>query len=135
MTTLEGGCLCANVRYRIEALDSDVADYCHCTQCRKASGAPVVAWIQVAPTRFALLSGAPLAYRSSLRAVRWFCPGCGGQVYMTDDEGRSVGVALGTLDEPALVRPTVHGWDSMRLPWLCLDDHLPRYPADPPYDL
>ena len=135
MAWLEGGCLCGAVRYRIDALDGDVADYCHCSQCRRASGAPVVAWIQVAPARFELLHGAPRFYRSSDKAGRWFCPDCGGQVYMTDDEGRSVGVTLGTLDDPAKVRPTVHGWDSMRLPWLCLDDALPRYPAEPPYDL
>ena len=132
---LEGGCLCGAVRYRVEALASDVADYCHCSQCRKASGAPVVAWIQVPPDRFAVTKGEARAFRSSARAQRWFCGECGGQVYMTDDEGRSVGVTLGSLDDPSAVKPTVHGWASAQISWLCLTDDLPRYEREPPYDL
>ncbi|HEY2660831.1 MAG TPA: GFA family protein [Caulobacteraceae bacterium] len=132
---LTGGCLCGAVRYAIEALDGDVADYCHCGQCRKASGAPVTAWIQVAPARFAVAAGQAKPFQSSDRATRWFCRDCGGQLYMTDDEGRSVGVTLGSLDQPASVTPTVHGWDSARVGWLCIADDLPRYDREPPYDL
>ena len=132
---LEGGCLCGSVRYAIEALDGDVVDYCHCGQCRKASGAPVTAWVQVAPARFAVTQGEPRGFRSSERGTRWFCPDCGSSLYMTDPEDRSVGVALGSLDEPARLRPTVHGWTGARLPWLDIADDLPRHDADPPYDL
>ncbi len=132
---LGGGCLCGAVRYQVEALDGDDADYCHCGQCRRASGAPVTAWIQVAPARFTITAGAAKPFRSSERATRWFCGDCGGQVYMTDTEGRSVGVTLGTLDDPSAVTPTVHGWVGDRVPWLCIDDDLPRYDREPPYDL
>ena len=132
---LEGGCLCGAVRYRATALDGDVADYCHCGQCRKASGAPVSAWIQVPPDRFTLTRGEPRAFHSSARGTRWFCGHCGGPLYMTDPENRSVGIALGSLDAPARVRPTVHGWFGARLPWLEIADGLPRFEADPPYDL
>ncbi|WP_456237657.1 GFA family protein, partial [Geminicoccus flavidas] len=47
MTRMEGGCLCGAVRYAIELEEDDLADYCHCRECRRASGAPVVAWVQV----------------------------------------------------------------------------------------
>ena len=132
---LTGGCLCGAVRYQVEALAGDVADYCHCGQCRKASGAPVTAWIQVAPARYAVTAGQAKAFRSSNRATRWFCGDCGSPLYMTDDEGRSVGVTLGTLDGPSAVTPTVHGWASAQVEWLDLTDDLPRYERDPPYDL
>ena len=132
---LLGGCLCGAVRFRAAALEGDVADYCHCSQCRKASGAPVSAWIQVAPDRFALTQGKPRGFRSSARGTRWFCPACGGPLYMTDPQNRSVGIALGSLDDPSVVRPTVHGWAGARLPWLEIADDLPRFAADPPYDL
>jgi hypothetical protein len=132
---LEGGCLCGAVRYRVEALEGDVVDYCHCGQCRKSSGAPVTAWIQVAPDRFAVTRGEPRGFRSSDRGTRWFCPECGGTLHMTDPQDRSVGVALGSLDDPGELRPTVHGWESARLPWLRIADDLPRYDFDPPYDL
>ena len=132
---LKGGCLCGTVRYSVRVLAGDVADYCHCSQCRKAGGAPVSAWVQVAPERFAVTQGAPRSFPSSSRGTRWFCQTCGGQLYMTDPENRSVGVALGSLDDPSSVRPTVHGWVSARVAWFDLTDHLPRYEGDPPYDL
>jgi hypothetical protein len=132
---LSGGCLCGAVRYRVEAGAGDVVDYCHCGQCRRGSGAPVTAWLQVAPPRFAVTAGVAKAFASSAAATRWFCADCGSQIYMTDRDEKSVGVTLGTLDDPQAVRPTVHGWDEARVGWLRLDDDLPRYPQTPPYDL
>jgi hypothetical protein len=132
---LTGGCLCGAIRYEILAEAVDVADYCHCAQCRKASGAPVVAWIQLPPSRFRVTQGAAKSFASSSHSTRWFCGGCGSPVYMTDDFGTSVGVTLGALDEPEAVRPNVHGWESARLAWFQTDDALPRYPESPPYDL
>ena len=35
---LKGSCLCGGVRYEIDAELQSVS-YCHCSQCRKASGA------------------------------------------------------------------------------------------------
>jgi hypothetical protein len=95
----------------------------------------VTAWLQVEPARFHVTAGAAKAYASSAAATRWFCPDCGGQIYMTDSDERSVGVTLGTLDEPEAIRPTVHGWTEAQVTWLKLEDGLPRYRQDPPYDL
>jgi hypothetical protein len=132
---LRGGCLCRAVRYEVTANGAEVVDYCHCGQCRKASGAPVSAWLQVAPAEFRVTAGAATAFASSADATRWFCGACGSPVYMTDAAGKSVGVTLGTLDGPNAVAPTVHGWVSAQVEWLRLDDGLPRYEAAPPYDL
>jgi len=132
---LRGGCLCGTVRYEVTAGGTEVVDYCHCGQCRKASGAPVSAWLQVAPARFAVTAGAATGFASSAGATRWFCGACGSPVYMTDAEGRSVGVTLGTLDEPASVSPTVHGWYDARVEWFEVADGLPRFSESPPYDL
>jgi len=132
---LSGGCLCGAVRYEAAPEAGDVADYCHCVQCRRAAGAPVVAWVQVAPDRFAVVQGAAKAFASSAAATRWFCGDCGSQLYMTDAAGVSVGITLGTLDTPAAVRPTVHGWESERLAWFAVADGLPRYEQAPPYDV
>jgi hypothetical protein len=132
---LGGGCLCKAVRYEVTADGAEVVDYCHCGQCRKASGAPVSAWLQVAPEKFRVVAGAATGFASSSAATRWFCGACGSPVYMTDAAGTSVGVTLGTLDEPDAVAPTVHGWDRARVEWLRLNDSLPRYAEAPPYDL
>jgi hypothetical protein len=131
---LTGGCLCGAVRFEMDARADDPADYCHCAQCRRASGAPVSAWLQVAPDRFRLTAGAPRGFSPSPRTTRWFCGDCGGKLHMTDVEGRSVGVVLGALDDPEVVQPIAHGWWSVRSPWFETVDHLPRYNEDPPYD-
>ncbi|WP_414708669.1 GFA family protein [Ramlibacter sp.] len=55
-STLEGGCLCATVRYRIRA-PFGRAFYCHCSRCRKASGSAFAANAAVASERFAFVSG------------------------------------------------------------------------------
>ena len=41
--TLEGGCQCGSVRYRISG-NPVMAALCHCTMCRRANAAPAVAW-------------------------------------------------------------------------------------------
>ncbi len=132
---LTGGCLCGANRYEFTCAGDEVADYCHCRQCRAASGAPVVAWVQVPPAAFRVTQGSAASFASSARATRWFCGTCGSQIYVTDSAGRSVGVTLGTLDNPAAVLPTVHGWEAERIPWFATADALPRYRHAPPYDL
>ena len=42
-----GGCLCGAIRYRITGAPVE-ALYCHCRMCRRAHGAPVVAWFETA---------------------------------------------------------------------------------------
>jgi hypothetical protein len=123
------------VRYRIETAAGDPADYCHCRQCRQATGAPVAAWVQVLPDRFERLAGAASGYASSADCTRWFCGRCGSPLYMTDESGRSVGVLLASLDSPETVRPSLHGWFGARIAWFDTADDLPRHVATPPYDL
>jgi hypothetical protein len=135
LKTLTGACLCGAIAYEIIHAPGDVADICHCVQCRRASGAASLPWVQVPPARFRLTRGTANAYASSPHATRWFCGDCGTPLYMTDDENRSVGITLGSLDQPERITPTVHGWLCERIAWEPLDETLPRYEKAPPYDL
>jgi hypothetical protein len=132
---LTGGCLCGAIRYEVLYEADAVVDYCHCRQCQLASGAPVIAWMQVPPAAFRVVRGSAAGYAWSPTAKRWFCAACGSPLYMTDADGRSVGVTLGSLDNPEAVPPTVHGWESERIGWFHVADELPRYEQAPPYDL
>ncbi len=133
--SLTGGCLCGAVAYRLDYEPGDVADMCFCRECRKASGAGALPWVQVPPSRFAVTHGVARGFASSPGATRWFCPDCGTPLYMTDAQGRSVGVPLGTLDKPEAIRPTTQGWVCERVSWQGLDEALPGYEKAPPYDL
>jgi len=76
MEVLRGGCFCGANRF--EAGDLYDAGYCHCSMCRRFSGAPAVAWANLRGRDFRLVRGAPRGFRSSEHWVRYFCPSCGG---------------------------------------------------------
>jgi hypothetical protein len=124
---VEGGCLCGAVRYRADGPLSD-SSYCHCRTCRRASGAPVVAWITVPRARFTITAGAPQHYRSSEQVVRSFCPRCGTALtYATDRAPGAIDVTTASLDEPERFAPEDHVWTSHAIGWLRIDDALPRH--------
>lgn len=129
-----GACLCNAVLYEISPSPNAVADYCHCRECQLASGAPVIAWLQVKPDAFRVTRGTASHFASSARATRWFCANCGTHLFMTDTANTSVGITLASLDSPAAIHPTVHGWESERIAWFDTKDELPRYSCSPPYD-
>jgi hypothetical protein len=123
----EGGCLCGNVRYRVEGPIEESA-YCHCRTCQQQSGAPVVAWFAVSPKHFALLKGTPKKFRASDRAAREFCGDCGTYLlFREDDETATLGVNTATLDEPDRVPPTFHIWHRSHIKWFDTADNLPRF--------
>ena len=77
MTTIyEGGCFCGAIRYRFSGEDIPCAD-CHCTMCRRTSGAPYVSWLVVPATAFAYTRGEPRTLKSSDDGTRYFCGDCG----------------------------------------------------------
>jgi hypothetical protein len=128
---LTGGCLCGAVRYRAAGIMG--AGYCHCRMCQKASGAPVVAWTSVPAEGFTILAGTPTAYRSSAKAFRHFCGTCGTPLtFRLAEDGREIDISLATLDHPEEIGPRYHIYTSSALPWLHLEDELPRYPEARP---
>ena len=125
----EGGCLCGAVRYRF-AGEPTASFYCHCRMCQRAAGAPVVVWVTVPTAAYAWTGVQPTRYRSSDKAERLFCPGCGTPVAAQAlAEPDRLDLATATLDEPAGVAPERHDWVSSRLPWFETTDHLPRHPG------
>ena len=127
--TWTGGCLCGAIRYQAEA-DPLRAVICHCTICRRVSGAPMMCFVHFPAEAFRWLSGAPKRYRSSANAERGFCPLCGSTLTMHESVlGDRVQVALGSLDTPERAEPDDHVWTRQQLPWLHIEDDLPRFPT------
>jgi len=118
---LHGGCYCGQVRYEVDAVFD--AGWCHCSICRRISGAPAVAWFNVREEHFRLLQGAPAELASSAHFSRWFCRDCGTHLYGHDDQpapatvgSRLVSLMHGTLDRPGDVPLQVHQWFGSRSP-------------------
>ncbi len=123
---LEGGCLCGAIRYRATGTPSDLT-HCHCEDCRKASGAPFVAWASFRRAEFAFTKGQP-AQIDWARRVRGFCPRCGTTLtFQTREDADEIDVTISSLDDPTAFAPRDHIWVEDQLPWIKLADGLPRY--------
>jgi hypothetical protein len=124
-----GGCLCGAVRYRSTSAPIRGV-ICHCPMCRKHSGAPVVAFVHFRSGDFTWLRGQPTRYRSSEFAERGFCAACGSTLSMHEEVlDDRVQIVAGSLDEPQRISIDDHVWTQHQLPWLRIEDELPRYAA------
>jgi len=120
-----GGCQCGALRYRFNAPFNDVA-HCHCSMCRRTSGAVVTTWFTVPLERFEWTQGTPQGFDSSPGCTRSFCPTCGAHLtFHTEHSPQTIDITVGTLDHPDQAKPDRHIWVTTRLPWLHLDEHLP----------
>jgi hypothetical protein len=130
-TGFSGGCLCGDVRY--EARDPIDAGYCHCRLCQRSSGAPVLAWASFPTISFSITQGEPRSYSSSPKGLRQFCASCGTQiVFRGSATPQQIDVNIASLDDPTSIEPAYPIWIESRVPWLHIDDDLPRYSDDGP---
>ena len=127
-TVHQGGCLCGAVRYRITA-EPLRATHCHCSMCRRASGAAFLTMATFPSAALTWTEGGPAIYRSSANAERGFCARCGGALtFQSIDDRGEIDVSIGSFDRPEAISPTHHVWFPDRIAWLEIDDRLPRYP-------
>lgn len=127
-----GGCQCGAVRYRLTA-PCVWTGYCHCRQCQRAHGAPVVLWLTVPSDGIVFDRGSLAWHRSSPQAERGFCAACGSPLAWkaaTPAEANDPGIdiAAASLDDAGDVRPEMHLWCDSAVPWLSIADDLPRLP-------
>ncbi|WP_449430365.1 GFA family protein [Pseudomonas putida] len=121
----EGGCHCGALRYRLRGDLTDVA-HCHCSICRRVSGALLVTWLTLPRSDFQWLSGEPSCYLAPASCSRYFCGHCGAHVALsTVHSPGSIDVTVATLDHPERVRARRHIWTASRVPWLHVDENLP----------
>jgi hypothetical protein len=99
--------------------------YCHCSDCRRATGAPVSAFVGF-PSDRVTFAGEPATYVNG-PVRRNFCAKCGSPIaYFDRRVGDSIYFYLGAMDEPQNYKPTLHAFASEKLPFLHIPDGLPR---------
>ena len=129
---MSGGCLCGATRYAIDG-PFQVVGNCHCSICRRTSGAAFVTWGILAPDTFRWVAGegAVQAYESSPGTARVFCGRCGSSLACT--HGGVVGeVMMGTLDGDPGQRATDHIFVGSKAPWYEITDTLAQHDEWPP---
>ncbi len=128
--TLTGSCLCGTVRY--ELTQAPVwAHNCHCSRCRKTSGAAF------ASNLFFALDA--LRYSQGEDHLRWFkppeaerfthvfCDRCGSTLPFVNKQRGVVGVPMGGLDGDPGYSPRAHIFVKSRAPWFTISDLLPQH--------
>lgn len=127
---ISGGCLCGACRYATNAEPINVRA-CHCRMCQNATGAPFYARVMV-PLDSVGLNGPIGWFNSSPGMRRGFCLSCGTTLFSERVSANTMGLTMGSLDEPDAFAPTEHIWTSSMQAWLRLDDGLVQYPTTPP---
>jgi hypothetical protein len=128
MPMIRGSCACGGVRFEIEAVRS--MTHCHCSNCRKLSGATFATYAHVEKAKFHWLSGHELiaTYESAPGSFRSFCRRCSSLVPGQAPYLETVSVPAGLLDDDPGVKPRLHVFTSSKAPWWAIDDGLPQHP-------
>ena len=131
-TILSGGCLCGAVRYESPGNPED-ASYCHCDDCKRATGGPYTVGVLVKAVDLRILSGRVKGYTaiadSGRKITREFCPNCGSPLFTRAEKCPDhVFLKAGSLDQPELIKPSCQTWTKRAVPWAYIDEKLPCYP-------
>ncbi len=131
MTKSTGRCLCGALRYTVVGPLRPVS-YCHCSQCRRASGHYVAATACDRQDLRLQNDEALRWYRSSPTAERGFCGTCGSNLFWRPEHGRHISIMAGTLDTPTGLEAEEHIFVANAADYYKIADGLPRFDTCPP---
>jgi hypothetical protein len=122
-----GQCLCGAIRFELAGKPQNVA-LCHCADCRRSAGAPVVAWAGFPESALKITRGTPKTINSFGTAMRSFCADCGSGLFYRNAAFLPdvVEVQTATLDDPEALPPTLHIQAAEELGWMKTAHQLPR---------
>ena len=130
--TATGHCHCGAIRYEVvgEMLHHAL---CHCGDCRRHSGAPMVGWIAFPARALTITAGSPKVYKSSNTGERHFCGACGTGLFYYNEAFLPglVDIQSATLDDPESMPPQVHIQTADRLAWMVTAHELPAFERFP----
>ena len=128
--SLEGGCTCGALRYRMTSKPMYV-HCCHCRWCQRESGSAFALNAMIEADRVVLLSGEPefVTIPSNSGKGQKFarCPAC--RIALWSNYGGAGDavrfVRVGSLDEPDRLPPDIHIFTSSKQPWVLLPPDVP----------
>jgi hypothetical protein len=124
---LAGRCLCVAVRYCVADQFAYAAN-CHCSNCRRATGAAFKPFAGIAREKLTVTDGEDRLMRFGDDSGHdAHCGVCGSLLYSVVRDGAFVHVTLGTLVDAPSIRPTSHIFVGSKAPWFTITDDLPQY--------
>jgi hypothetical protein len=129
--TVNGRCHCGAISYQASGEPAYEA-LCHCGDCRRHAGAPMVGWAAY-PATAVTVAGTPRVYHSSEHGRRHFCGECGTGLFYSNQAllPGLLDIQSCTFDDPAARPPHIHVQTAERLGWMDDLDAMPKFERFP----
>lgn len=135
--SIEGGCRCGRIRYRVTAEKLPNAYACHCRDCQTWSGSAFSLQI-VVPESGLEVTGDPALFEltspdGSRTSRQRACPVCFTRVFNTNSARPGLAVVrAGTLDRSDELHIAAHIWTKRKLAGIDIPSGVPSWPEGAP---
>jgi hypothetical protein len=131
-TSISGSCLCGAVRYSVPD-EFHAAFNCHCSLCRRATGAAFKPMAAIRFDKITLTQGQAdvLIYGDRDGSHDVHCRHCGSFLYSHIAANGNGHVAMGTLIDTPSIKPQFHMFVGSKAPWHEITDDLPQFEGLP----
>ncbi len=128
---LKGTCLCKTVEYEV-ADEFGYSLNCHCSNCRRATGAACKPFAGIERNKLQIVRGANslLIYGDEIDNDT-HCALCGSLLFSVVRDGQFVHVTLGTLVDTPSIKPDAHIFVGSKASWFEITDGLPQFKEFP----
>jgi len=131
--SLDGGCTCRQVRYRVTGRPM-IVHCCHCRWCQRETGTAFALNAMYEADRVAVTAGAAELVDTPTLSGKgqkiWRCPACRIALWSNySGAGDAVRfLRVGTLDQPDLLPPDIHIYTASKQPWVVIPPGMPAVP-------
>jgi hypothetical protein len=129
MPIRRGSCLCGKTGFETSGGANWIC-FCHCESCRKNTASPFTAFYGINNENFEWTGAPPASFTSSSGVIRYHCADCGTPVaYFNEKWAHETHFYLASLQDADGIEPQFHVHWAEKLPWVKIDDDLPKYPG------
>ena len=134
MAGFTGECLCGEVTYSSKADPARVLN-CHCTDCRKSTGASYGTNAFV-PADQVEVTGTLHVFEhvadSGNKMTKHFCPNCGSLIYGTSSGRPNVlSIRAGSINQGDIIQPVANLFLDSKIEATPLNEHIKGFPGMP----
>ena len=126
-----GKCLCGDVTLKVTG-EPVVQGNCHCTDCKKNTGAAFATILFFKDEQVSFLSGETSSFQytadSGNKKTKEFCMKCGSLVYGINTGRPGIkSIYIGVLDDGSFASPQFNVYTSRILPFVTIDESLDNF--------
>ena len=131
--TIDGGCRCGRIRYRMTSDKLPNVYACHCLDCQTWSGSAFSLQFFLPDTQFEVIGDAHVYERTSPESgrtsVQRGCPDCITRIYNTNSSRPGfVTIRAGTLDRSDELKVVAHIWTKRKMSGIVIPMGVPSWP-------